>query len=354
MPQLDAPSRTWDPFRRPQRPNEPSSAPETPRERRRRRGRVRASGALLLVVLAFQLGRPELGLFAIYLVARAVELHGADGSLWLSTMGLWSTGVGTLLLFLRSQSWASVAEVSVVLFCMGAAGVGSRTHPGKMVWVLGLVALGAFFPPDGAPAIAMHVLLAIGLLCVTGMRIRARPDAVARKLARRVDGSFDLETREIRVFKGVDEFTGTVDSPGHQCRGPMPRRAAHVAAAVTMRACDCGACRAFDPRGETQTTRVEVDGRTVTIVRRGREPLVQSVDEAELRALLRQLSALPHGKAILAGGEIAVRAAGAPRRVREQGASAAADWSCRTGEQVFRLAFDLYDYLDRSATQAYR
>ncbi len=70
--------------------------------------------------------------------------------------------------------------------------------------------------------------------------------------------------------------------------------------------------------------------------------------------MLRQLSALPHGKAILQGGEMTVRASGAPRDVRAEGSRAAADWSLRTGEQVFRLTFALYDYLDRSETQTYR
>lgn len=117
-----------------------------------------------------------------------------------------------LLIFTRSESWASAAEVVGFLFCMWAARVGRRTRPAALVWVLGLVALMAYWPPEG----------------------------------------------------------------------------------------------------------------------------------------------VPHGKAVLTGGEMMVRAGGVPREVRSEGSRAAADWSYRTGEQVFRLAFALYDYLDRFATHAYR
>ncbi len=355
MPRADIPSRTWDPFHRPPRLTKPSRpaprAPEPPRQRRRRRVRTRVLAALLFGVLAVQLGRPELGFFVLYLVVRAVELYRADGGLRLSTIALWSTGVGTLLIYARSEAWASVAEVALVLFGAWVAGVGRREHPGFVMWVFGPVVLVACLPLTGVPWFVAHGVLALLLLVLTWSWIDELPHAPARMLAEQFGGRFDLESGEIRIPKGDGEFVGLLYGP--KCTGPMPPRAIHEGA-VTVRACDCDGCRSFDPEGESQTTRVDVDGHTLIVVQRGIAPIVDSVDQGELRALLRQLSALPHGKAVFAGGEMTVRAAGAPREVREAGSRVAAYWSCRTGEQVFRLTFALYDYLERSATQTYR
>lgn len=350
MPQYDIPSRTWDPFRRPSGETEPSSRSASLRSRHLVRPRLLP--AFGFVTLALLLGRLELGFFALYLVARETELSRPGGGVGLSTTALWVTGVGMLLSYTRSDSWGSAAEVAVVLFGMGAARVGRRTHPGKMVWVLGLVAFVACLPLGEVVWFLVHGALACLLALLAWTWMRDTPEPPGRTLAKELGGSFDLETQEVRAEEGGVEVVGFL-YPHLWCTGPMPSRAAHEDAAVTMRACRCDACRSFDPKDASETV-LDVDGHTVTIAHRGLEQLVRSVDQGELRALLRQLAALPHGKVVLVDGEMSVRAGGVPRDVRAAGPRAAASWSSRTGAQVFRLAFALHDYLERSATQTYR
>lgn len=308
--------------------------------------------AAFLVVLAFQLGAPELALFAVYLAARAVELGREDGDFGLSTIALWSIGVGLILISTRSQAWASAAEALIVLFGMGATRVGRRVHPVGAFLLLVLVAAAARLPLAEILWYVLHGGLVCFLLGFAWVRSGHSPDAPARRLAAKLDGHFDLESQEIRVPKGEGAFVGTLRPP--RCVGAMPPRAVQKGAALTIRTCECGVCRRLDPEGECQTVRVTIDGHTLTLAHRGFEHLVRSLHQAELRDLLRRLAALPQGSVTLADGEVTVRAGGVAPALRDAGPREEADWRCRTGEQLFRLGFALYDYLDRSATQAYR
>ena len=352
MPQLGPSSRSWDPDRPPPRYADAMSSsfryrfpPPIVR---------RVGAAIYCVLFAVGFEHPEIGVFAIYLLARAIEIGRKVGDFRLSTPALWLTGLLVLLIFAWNQRWVSVAEVVLALFFAWAAGAGRRRSPGAVAWVLGLIALAALFPITGVRSIVVHGGLVSLMLLFAWLWAEGSTHAAERALAERLGGRFDLERHEIRVPTRNGEFVGYVNGPGIDCAGPLPPRAVSEGAVATLRACDCGACRSFDPEGESQTVRVDLDGDTVSIVHRGFDSLARAADQNELRALLRQLATFPHGKAMFTDGEMTLRAGAVPREVRAEGELAVSDWSFRMREQLFRLAFAFHDYFDRSANQAYR